>query len=134
MRQHIDAIRALLSPTPVYYADATGATTYPDVLVWSTPGGDDVESPIGDDGAWSDLIGVTSVDITLNNALLLAAKVRLLLDSSTPAVAGRYVRLHLRRDLGQTVHPDRDVTLPGTNTHPCFQVDRYLMTSQPIQE
>lgn len=131
MKQHVEAIRTLLAPIPVHYADATGATSYPYVLVWSTPGGDDIEIPVGDDGAWSDLVGVTSVDTTANNALLLAAKVRLLLDGATLPVDDRHARLHLRKGLGQAVQPDREVTLPGTNRHPCFQVDRYLLTSQP---
>ena len=131
MRQHIDAIRALLAPTPIYYADATGVTAYPYVLIWSTPGDDDIQPSICDDDTWSDLIGVTSVDTTPNNTLLLAARVRLLLDGATLPVAGRHARLHLRKGLGQTVQADRDITLTATNTHPCFQVDRYLLTSQP---
>ena len=131
MREHVEAIQALLAPIPVYYADATGADSYPYVLVWSTPGSDDVDPAVADCGAWSDLIGVTSVDTTSNNVLFLAEKTRGMLDGAVLSVTGRHARLHLRKGLGQTVQPDRDVTLPGTNRHPCFQVDRYLLTSQP---
>lgn len=134
MRTHIEAIRTLLGPLdcPVLYADATGVTRWPYVLIWSTPGSDDIESPVADDGAWSDLLGVTSVDTTANNTLLLAGRVRALLDGAVLPVDGRHAVLTLRRGLGQTVQPDRDLTIPDTNTHPCFAVDRYQLTTQPL--
>lgn len=132
MREHIDAIKALLTGWTVKYGDATGVTTYPYGLIWSTPGSDDVETPVADDGAWSDLIGFTTVDTTASNVLVMVARARAALDGKTLNVAGRHATLHLQRGLGQTVQVDRDVTIPSSNTHPCFQVDRYLLTSQPI--
>lgn len=134
MKAHIEAIQARLGslgwPTP--YGDATGTTTYPYILIWSTPGSDDVEASLADDDAWSDLIGVTTVDTSAGNVLVDVARIRALLDGAVLSVDGRHATLRLQRGLGQAVQPDRDLTLAGTNRHPCFQVDRYLLTSQEI--
>lgn len=134
MKSHIKAIQQALTPLgwPTPYADATGVASYPYVLLWSTPGMDDVETALAADDAWSDMIGVTVVDDTALNVLADVQRVRDLLDGATLAIAGRHARLHLQRGLSQTVTVDRAVTNPATNTHPCYVVERYLLTSQPI--
>lgn len=134
MKAHIKAIQQALAPLgwPTPYADATGVASYPYVLLWSTPGMDDVETALADMGAWSDLIGVTVVDDTALNVLVDVQRVRDLLDGATLTIPGRHARLHLQRGLSQTVSVDRAVTNPATNTHPCYVVERYLLTSQPI--
>lgn len=134
MRATIKALLALLASAgwQAYYGDATGADSYPYVLLWGTPGSDDVEPTLADDDAWSDLLGVTVVDDTALNTVGSAQQVRDLLDGLVVPVDSRHVQVHLRRSLGQTVQPDRDVTIPGTNTHPCFMVDRYLLVSQHV--
>ena len=124
---------ALASLTyPTMYGDATGVDSYPYFLLWSTPGSDDVEPSLVDGGAWSDLIGVTTADTTAGNVLTTVAQARDLLDGLRLTIPGRHAVLHLQRGLGQPVTVDRSITIPTTNTHPCFQVDRYLLISQPI--
>lgn len=134
MKAHIKAIQQALAPLgwPTPYTDATGVTGYPYVLLWSTPGMDDLEPALGAEGGWSDMLGVTVVDDTALNVLADVQRVRDLLDGATLTVPGRHARLHLQRGLSQTVTVDRAVTIPATNTHPCYVVDRYLLTSQPI--
>lgn len=133
MKSHIQAIQQALTPLgwPTPYADATGVASYPYVLLWSTPGTDDVEPTLTGDGAWSDLIGATTVDTTGLNVLATINQVRTALDGAVLDVDGRHVRLHLQRSLSLPVTVDRSLTITATNTHPCFAVDRYLLVSQP---
>lgn len=134
MRAHIKALMAALAAEgwSVHYGDATGVQSFPYVLLWSTVGDDDVEVPMADDGGWSDLIGITVVDTIPLNTVGSAQKVRDMLDGLLLTVPDRHAILHLRKGLGQSVQVDRDVTITGTNTHPCYVVERYLLTSQPI--
>lgn len=132
MRRIVDYLTAALAPlgVDVLYADATGAG-YPSVLLWTTPGQPDSEPAAAVSDGFEDLIGVTMVDTTGRNVLLLTGRVRALLDGASLVVDGRLVRL--QRRFSETVRPDLDVTLPDTNTHPCYAVDRYWLTAQPIQ-
>lgn len=133
MKEHIKAIQQKLAelgwPTP--YGDATGVDVYPYTLLWSSVGSDDVEPTLSADGAWSDLIGATTVDTSGMNVLVTTNQIRALLDGAALEVDGRHARLYLQRSLSQSVTVDRSVTITATNTHPCFAVDRYLLVSQP---
>lgn len=131
MKAHIDAIEAIVKNLGYgfAYGDATGLL-YPYVLAWGTPGGPDLEEPLTDVGAWSELLGITYVDTDSLNVLVMAGRVRTALDGVALNVTGRHARLTLQPGLGQTVRPDRSVTIPSTNTHPAYAVDRYLLTSQ----
>ena len=133
MKAHVAAIQTIVEGLgySFAYGDATGLR-YPYVLVWGSPGGPDLEEPLTGVGAWSELLGVTYVDTDSLNVLVMAGRVRPALDRAVLAVTGRDARLRLQAGLGQSVRPDRSVTIPSTNTHPAYAVDRYLLTSQPL--
>lgn len=121
---------AALAPSiPCYYVTVPTGATYPYVLLWSTGGDGGPESSITADSDLSDLLGVTVVDTTPLNALRAVAIVRGVLDGLKPTVTGRSVWVSFAFS-GQ-VQPDPDVTLPTTNLHPFFVVDRYRLTSTP---
>ncbi len=131
MKDAIAAIQALLNPLgwDVRYGDATGAT-YPYVLLWSSPGQPGSEpSAAGGDG-FEDLLGVTMVDTMPANVLVIASRVRALLDGARLSAGGHYLTLRLR--FSEPVKADREVTLPDTNTHPSFAVDHYHLAAQPL--
>ena len=48
----------------------------------------------------------------------------------TPTVSGRSC-WPLRVEASQTIREDRDVTIPGTATHPLYAVDVYRLMSVP---
>lgn len=129
MKTHIDAVKLLLTGLgcPVAYVDAHGISAYPYVLLWSSAGQPGIESAVSADSDLSDLIGVTWVDTTPANALTLAAAGRALLAATRPTVTGRAVWLALESSEPAAV--DRDITLPDTNRHPAYVVDRYRLIS-----
>jgi hypothetical protein len=124
----MDELKALLEAAgfAVHLVSVPDGATYPYVLVWCTPGQPGIEPGIVTDSDLSDLIGVTMVHTTPRNALVLTGKVR----AAIPAhlvVGGQLV--WLSRSASQAVQPDRDVTLPTTNAHPFFAVDRYQLVA-----
>lgn len=131
MLAHITAVKALLTPLgwPVYVVEAPSLPTYPYVIVWGSAGQPGIEPGVAGSSDMSDLLGVTVVDTTPENALIAAAAVRAVLDGAHPTVTGRAVWLSLTSSEPVTV--DRDVTLPATNRHPGYVVDRYQLISTP---
>jgi hypothetical protein len=127
----IDHLIALLAQTGItaHYVTVPDRPAFPYVLLWSTPGQPGIEASITADEDMSDLLGVTMVDTTPGNVLLLSTRTRGLLDTARLTVDGMLVTLS--RTVSQTVQPDEAVTLPDTNQHPCFAVDRYQMVATP---
>jgi hypothetical protein len=75
-------------------------------------------------------VQVTSVGATAASARIVAAKVATALVDVTPTVTGRTC-WPLRVEASQTIREDRDVTIPGTATHPLYAVDVYRLMSVP---
>lgn len=135
MKAHVAALKvALTTLYPTYFVDASGATSYPYLLLWTSPGrpGDEVAL----DDAQTDLdetFGVTHVAATPDGVLTMTQRVR---DVLTPGghpgrltVAGHAVWVRL--DDSRPIDVDRDVTIPATGRHPAFGVDLYRLTSTP---
>lgn len=131
MLAHIAAVKALLAPLgyAVYYVDVPEAPTLPYVLLWGTGGTPGPERPLSGPTDLTDRLGVTCVAGTPEGVLIVAARVRGVLDGAEPTVTGRRAWLHLWDS--RAVQVDRDVTFPGTNRHPAYGVDLYRLTSAP---
>lgn len=135
MKAHVAALKAALEVLyPTHYVDASGATGYPYLLLWSSPGTPGVEVALDD--AQTDLdetFGITHVAATPEGVLTMTQRVR---DVLTPrgrpgrlTVAGHSVWLRL--DDSRPIDVDRDVVIPATGRHPAFGVDLYRLTSTP---
>ncbi len=75
-------------------------------------------------------VQVTSVGATAAACRIQAGRVRAALLDVTPTVTGRAC-WPLRVEASQTAREDRDVTIPGTGTHPHYAVDVYRLASRP---
>jgi hypothetical protein len=75
-------------------------------------------------------VQVTSVGATAASARIVAAKACAALLDVTPTVTGRSC-WPIRLEAAQTAQEDRDVTIPGTATHPHYTVDVYRVASVP---
>lgn len=75
-------------------------------------------------------VQVTSVGATAASARIYADKVNTALVDVTPTVSGRTC-WPLRVEVSQTPQEDRDITLPGTATHPHYAVAVYRLASVP---
>lgn len=135
MRAHIAAIKALIpSAYTVYFVDVPSAPTYPYVLLWTSAGSPGLEvSACGTNLDIDAVVGVTHVATNPDAALIVTSKVRAALQPNGRilplTVAGRAAWLKFYD--AQNVQVDRDVTLPGTNSHPAYAVDMYRLTSTP---
>jgi len=75
-------------------------------------------------------VQVTSVGATAAAARIIAAKVAAALLDVPPTVTGRSC-WPIRLEVAQPAREDRDVTIPGTATHPHYTVDVYRVGSVP---
>lgn len=75
-------------------------------------------------------VQVTSVGATAASARIYAQKAMTALLDVTPTVSGRTC-FPIRLEASQPVREDRDVTIPGTATHPLYAVDVYRVASLP---
>lgn len=128
------AITTLLGPLglPIFDTDATGATGYPRIVLWTSTGRmagatlDDVRGDV------EGMVGVKVTAATPAAVRIHAAAVRAAL---TPTglrdltVTGR--RARLEHFDSRAVQVDRDVTIPGTNTHPAFADELFWLVSTP---
>ena len=133
MKPIIDQLLALLAQAGMvaHYVAVPDAErpVYPYLLLWGSPGQSGIESSVTADADLSDLLGVTAADTTPGNVLLLVDRARAVLDGVRFTVAGMDVTLS--RSVGQDVREDTDFTVPDTNRHPCFAVDRYQLVATP---
>mgnify|MGYP000954782598 CR=1 FL=1 len=130
MKQVIAKLKQLLEAAGlvVYLGEADPGAAYPYVVLWFSPGQPGIESAVASDTDFSDLLGVTMSHTSALNALVLSGKVRPVLDGASFTTAAG-MRTTLALTLSQTVQPDRDVTLPETNRHPFYAVDRYQVVA-----
>ena len=75
-------------------------------------------------------VQVTSVGATAAAARITADKVNAALVDVVPTVTGRTC-WPLRVEASQTAREDRDVTIPGTSTHPHYAVAVFRLASVP---
>lgn len=136
MIAHLSAIKAALEARgwTCYLMDATGSPAWPYVVI--SPGyvPTDPDRPLSDVAA--SIAGdcrVTVVGVSAASTLGLAGAVR---DALSPggawaplAVSGRSA--HLRWLRTEAAWVDRDITAPGSGSHPQFVVDTYALVSNP---
>ena len=134
IREHFDAVRALIPSTVrVYPWGVPEAPSYPYVVIW---GGLGDESSGGPDGESLDDVAdvlslrvrATYAGLTGDSVLIVARNVRAALNRKTPTVTGWRTN-PLRQSTLMDVQVDRDVTIPGSGTHPLFAVDEFALVS-----
>lgn len=129
-----NALRTALSSVSVGIGDMTGSRL-PLVSVWAPPGGrPDDESVGGPDGTLADRVGITCTAARADAALKLAGDA---IEALTPgrltgSLATESRHLQLRFSTAHDVVIDRNITWPGTNTHPAYVVCFFDVDSQPI--
>lgn len=134
MIAHLQAVKALLVPLgrPVHLIDATGESSYPYYLVWPSTGAPGLDGRLDENADLSFLIGVTGVGQTVDSAGIVSRNAKVVLGPSkfVPlAVADR--KAWIRWEGLASANVDRDVTMPGTNTHPAFEAHLYRVESTP---
>jgi len=135
IREHYDAVRALIPSTVRVYAwGVPEAPSYPYVVIWGDLGDESSGGPDGeslDDVAdvLSLRVRATYAGLTGDSVLIVARNVRAALNRKTPAVTGWRTN-PLRQSTLMDVQVDRDVTIPGSGTHPLYAVDEFALTSE----
>lgn len=138
MRAHLNAIREVLElvlDVPAFLIDATGVTEARYVIV--SPGYRRVGETGLDaaTGALNTEVRVTSVADTADGCLIIVENARRRLSPNMGwgllPVDGRGAETRWER-LEVPAQADRDITLPGTNRHPVYQVDTYRLVSEPL--
>ena len=131
IREHYDAVAALIPPRfKVYLFDVPANPSFPYVVLWGDGGLSASESL---DQVPRDLtlnLRATCVGANYASCLVVLDGVRAALNRAVPVVAGRHCHEMVQEPL-MGVGPDRDITLPGTSTHPVFAVDGYVLRSEP---
>jgi hypothetical protein len=131
IREHYEAVKALIpSRFAVYLFDTPSRPAFPYVVLWGDAGLEGSESL---DSTPSDLtinLRATCVGANYESCLVVLAGVRRALNRAVPSVPGRKVH-EMRQEPLLDIGPDRDITVPGTNTHPIFAVDGYTLQSEP---
>jgi hypothetical protein len=135
IREHYDAVKALLPATVRVYAwDVPDAPAYPYVWLHGDLGDESSGGPDGDSledtpDVLSLRVRATYVGLTGDSVLITARNARAALNRKTPTVAGWRTN-PLRQSTLMDVEVDRDVTIPGSGTHPLFAVDEFALTSE----
>ena len=133
VKEHYDAVRALLPPTvKVYPWSVPDTPVYPYVCIWGDPGNESSGGPDGD--SLEDVpdvldirIRATYAGLTGDSVLIVCRNVRAALSRKTPAVTG-WSPGKLRQSSLQDVQTDTSVTLTG-GAHPVFAVDEFALIS-----
>lgn len=133
VKEHYDAVRALLPPTVRVYAWSVPDTpVYPYVCIWGDPGNESSGGPDGDSLEDSpDVLDIraraTYAGLNGDSVLIMCRNVRAALSRKTPVVDG-WRTSKLRQSSLQDVQTDTSVTLTG-GAHPVFAVDEFALTS-----
>lgn len=128
MKALVDSLKARVKAAAgatAYFVSVPEAPAYPYVLLWTSAGSLE-QNTLGGDRDLADRLGVTMVDTTPGNVLVLARKVRAALVGFTPA-SDTWAMEYLREPYdSRPVEYDRAVALPG-NGYPHFAVDMYYL-------
>lgn len=145
IREHYDAVRALIPATVRVYAWSVQGKLLPDgsrepiqypyVCIWGDLGNESSGGPDGD--SLQDVPDVLSLNVratyaglTGDSVLIVARNVRSALNRKTPAVAG-WSPSPLRQSSLMDVQTDTSVTLTG-GAHPVFAVDEFALVSSAL--
>lgn len=111
--------------TAAYFVSVPESPSYPYVLLWTSTGALE-QNTLGGDADLADRLGVTMVDTTANNVLVLASRVRAALTGFTPD--SDFWLMEWFRDPydSRPVEYDRDVAIPG-HGYPHWAVDMYRL-------
>ena len=137
IKEHYDAVKALLPSTVrVYMWNVPDGPQYPYVVLWGDLGDESSGGPDGeslDDVAdvLSLRIRATYAGLTGDSVLIHCRNVRAALNRKTPTVTGWRTN-PLRQSTLMDVQVDRDVTIPGSGTHPLFAVDEFALVSHKL--
>lgn len=128
MKTLIGSIKARISAetgATAYFVSVPESPSYPYVLLWTSAGSLE-QNTLGGDKDLADRLGVTMVDTTANNVLVLAPRVRAALVGFTPA-SDTWAMEWLREPYdSRPIEYDRDVNIPGRG-YPHFGVDMYYL-------
>lgn len=136
IKEHYDAVKALLPPTVrVYMWNVPEAPTYPYVVLWGDLGEESSGGPDGDSledvpDVLSLRMRATYVGLTGDSLLIVARNARAALNRKTPAVTG-WLPSKLRQAVLMDAQTDTDVTLTGGG-HPIYAVDEFALVSHKL--
>ncbi len=129
---HATAVLGLLTAASVTCHDGAvpANPTYPYAVLYINTGAREATNLV-QTSAWQVYdVQVTSVGATAASARIYATKALTALLDVTPTVSGRTC-FPIRLEVSQAVREDRDITIPGTATHPFYAVDIYRVASLP---
>lgn len=136
MADHVQALRGLLEGNgwSVYVGDVDAKNPpMPYALIQAVTGvGGDV-NVAQDRVEVAEDVNVTVVDDSASNCLRSTSECRAVLNGAVLTVAGRRC-FPMRLTAAQPVAVDRDVTLTGTDRHPCYAVDSWRLSSTPLED
>lgn len=129
---HATAVLALLTGAGITCHDGTvpANPTYPYAVLYTNAGDRDTTNLDYSSDVQAYDMQVTSVGASAAAARIVADKVSTALVDVTPTVSGRTC-WPLRVAATQTAREDRDVTIPGTATHPHYAVAVFRLASVP---
>jgi len=129
---HATAVLSLLTGAGITVHDGAvpANPAYPYAVLYTNPGDRDATNLDYSSDVQTYDVQVTSVGASAAAARITADKVNTALVDVTPTVTGRTC-WPLRVAATQTAREDRDVTIPGTATHPHYAVAVYRLQSVP---
>lgn len=136
IKEHYDAIKALLPPTVrVHMWSVPADPVYPYVVLWGDLGEESSGGPDG--GSLQDVpdvlslrVRATYVGANADSMLITARNARRALNRKTPVVAG-WLTNPLRQSVLMDGQVDTDVTLTGGG-NPTFAVDEFALVSSKL--
>lgn len=146
MLAHLQALEASLAPlnypTHRIYAADDALATLPYLVLEAASWGGAIDMPVcGESDSLHTTFRVKAVGANPDAVLIALGRVRALWSPrrewTQVPMAGRVLQVSYRRSEGTSgadfagVYVDRDVTLPGSNSHPGVGVDTYSLDSQP---
>jgi hypothetical protein len=133
IKEHYDAVKALLPPTVrVYMWNVPDTPTYPYVVLWGDIGTESSGGPDGD--SLQDVPDVLTLNVRATYAatngdslLIIVRNTRAALNRKIPVVAG-WLPGELRQSSLMDAQTDTSVTLTG-GANPIFAVDEFALVS-----
>lgn len=128
IREHHDAVRALLSSLPYYDGQVPNPPTFPYRVVFFDTGIESATKLTNDSDMATFRFQVNSVAETAVGVAIVADAARAVLVDARPVVPGRACT-RIKRETSIPVRPDEEVTNPDTGLHPMYSADTYYFQS-----